>query len=189
MVRALTRETDKETGTMAFDAVRGVQAGKEFYTAMVSFKTIAEHFKFERVASAVESGDLDGAVRMFFHSVYSDPGWYDFAEREARMFCEGASPDELRRIVMAFHTTDPSKDISGLLDQVSVPALVTHGSEDQRIPIAAGRYIAEHIPDSVFYSFEGAGHLPIYTATAEFIDVLRTFIRTGTVPETSKGHD
>ncbi|MCZ6654007.1 MAG: alpha/beta fold hydrolase [Planctomycetota bacterium] len=143
----------------------------------------------ERVASAVESGDLDGAVRMFFHSVYSDPGWYDFAEREARMFCEGASPDELRRIVMAFHTTDPSKDISGLLDQVSVPALVTHGSEDQRIPIAAGRYIAEHIPDSIFYPFEGAGHLPIYTATAEFIDVLRTFIRTGTVPETSKGHD
>ena len=47
MVRVLTRETDKETGTMAFDAVRGVQAGKEFYVAMVSFKTIAEHFKFD----------------------------------------------------------------------------------------------------------------------------------------------
>ena len=47
MTRALTRETDKETGTMAFDAVRGVQAGKEFYLTMVSFKTIAEHFKFD----------------------------------------------------------------------------------------------------------------------------------------------
>ncbi|NRA06467.1 MAG: DNA sulfur modification protein DndB [Nitrosopumilus sp.] len=32
---------------MTFDAVRGVQAGKEFYSAMVSFKTIAEHFKFD----------------------------------------------------------------------------------------------------------------------------------------------
>ncbi len=46
MGRLLTRETDKETGLMVFDAVRGVQAGKEFYSAMVSFKTIAEHFKF-----------------------------------------------------------------------------------------------------------------------------------------------
>ena len=47
MTRSLTRETDKETGTMTFDAVRGVQAGKEFYVAMVSFKTITEHFKFD----------------------------------------------------------------------------------------------------------------------------------------------
>jgi len=47
MVRPLTRETDKETGLMVFDAVRGVQAGKEFYSAMVSFKTISEHFKFD----------------------------------------------------------------------------------------------------------------------------------------------
>ena len=47
MGRSLTSETDAETGTMTFDAVRGVQAKKEFYSAMVSFKTIAEHFKFD----------------------------------------------------------------------------------------------------------------------------------------------
>jgi len=52
--RALTRETDKETGTMTFDAVRGVQAGKEFYSAMVSFKTIAEHFKFDDPSMAAD---------------------------------------------------------------------------------------------------------------------------------------
>ena len=54
MTRALTRETDSETGTMAFDAVRGVQAGREFYIAMVSFKTIAEHFKFDDPHIAAE---------------------------------------------------------------------------------------------------------------------------------------
>ena len=54
MGRALTRETDKETGTMTFDAVRGVQAGKEFYSAMVSFKTIAEHFKFDDPSMAAD---------------------------------------------------------------------------------------------------------------------------------------
>ncbi len=54
MVRVLTRETDKETGTMAFDAVRGVQAGREFYVAMISFKTIAEHFKFDDPSIAAD---------------------------------------------------------------------------------------------------------------------------------------
>ena len=53
-MRALTRETDKETGTMAFDAVRGVQAGREFYVTMVSFKTIAEHFKFDDPSIAAD---------------------------------------------------------------------------------------------------------------------------------------
>ena len=54
MSRVLTRETDKETGTMSFDAVRGVQAGREFYVAMVSFKTISEHFKFDDPSIASE---------------------------------------------------------------------------------------------------------------------------------------
>ena len=54
MGRVLTRETDSETGTMTFDAVRGVQAGKEFYSAMVSFKTIAEHFKFDDPSMGAE---------------------------------------------------------------------------------------------------------------------------------------
>ena len=39
---------------MTFDAVRGVQAGKEFYVAMVSFKTIAEHFKFDDPSIAAD---------------------------------------------------------------------------------------------------------------------------------------
>jgi hypothetical protein len=33
------------------------------------------------------------------------------------------------------------------------------------------------------YPFPGKGHLPIFTATTEFCDVLRQFVKTGTVPE------
>lgn len=39
-------EIDQETGTISFDAVRGFQAGKEFYNAMCSFATIYHHFKY-----------------------------------------------------------------------------------------------------------------------------------------------
>lgn len=40
------QEVDKESGTISFEAVRGSQAGKEFYIGMCSFATIYNHFKF-----------------------------------------------------------------------------------------------------------------------------------------------
>ena len=46
MSRTILREADQESGTMSFEAVCGIQAGKEFYNAMCSFATIYNHFKF-----------------------------------------------------------------------------------------------------------------------------------------------
>lgn len=40
------KEIDQESGTIAFEAVRGTQASREFYIAMCSFATIYHHFKF-----------------------------------------------------------------------------------------------------------------------------------------------
>ncbi len=45
---------------------------------------------------------------------------------------------------------------------------------------------ADRIPGALLYPFEGMGHVAMFTATAEFCDVLRQFIRTGTVPEPGK---
>jgi DNA sulfur modification protein DndB len=39
-------EVDQESGTLSFEAVRGRQAGREFYNAMCSFATIYNHFKY-----------------------------------------------------------------------------------------------------------------------------------------------
>lgn len=46
MNRVVLREADQESGTIAFEAVCGIQAGREFYSAMCSFATIYNHFKF-----------------------------------------------------------------------------------------------------------------------------------------------
>ena len=40
------KEVDKESGTISFEAVRGIQAGREFYIGMCSFATLYNHFKF-----------------------------------------------------------------------------------------------------------------------------------------------
>ena len=39
-------EIDQDSGTIFFEAVRGRQAGREFYNAMCSFATIYNHFKY-----------------------------------------------------------------------------------------------------------------------------------------------
>ena len=46
MSRIVLREADQESGTISFEAVCGIQAGREFYNAMCSFATIYNHFKF-----------------------------------------------------------------------------------------------------------------------------------------------
>jgi pimeloyl-ACP methyl ester carboxylesterase len=63
------------------------------------------------------------------------------------------------------------------LSQGGVPTLVLHGAEDRRVSVTAAHHLAQHIPDARLHLFEGRGHLPIFTATAEFCDVLRWFVR------------
>lgn len=41
------REIDTETGFISFDAIRGIQGGREFYTGMCSFSTLYSHFKLK----------------------------------------------------------------------------------------------------------------------------------------------
>jgi pimeloyl-ACP methyl ester carboxylesterase len=58
--------------------------------------------------------------------------------------------------------------------------LVTHGSADRLINFEAAEFIAARLPDARLYAFEGKGHMPLFTATDEFCEVLRRFVRTGT---------
>jgi pimeloyl-ACP methyl ester carboxylesterase len=50
------------------------------------------------------------------------------------------------------------------------------------VPFAAAEYLAAHIPSAQLYPFVGYGHVPLFTATQEFCEVLRAFVRTGGLP-------
>jgi pimeloyl-ACP methyl ester carboxylesterase len=50
-------------------------------------------------------------------------------------------------------------DTSRRLPQLSVPTLVVHGTEDEMLPVANGRMIAELIPGARLEIMEGVGHL------------------------------
>lgn len=82
-----------------------------------------------------------------------------------------------RESILSTWTPDPELDITPILGAVTTPTLVLQGTEDRRVSVAAARYLAAHIPHARLHLFEGRGHLPLFTATAEFCDVLRRSIR------------
>jgi pimeloyl-ACP methyl ester carboxylesterase len=79
-----------------------------------------------------------------------------------------------------FFDVDPNVEVMAILPEIVVPALVTHGRADRLIHFAAAECLAARLPDAQLYAFEGKGHLPLFTATDEFCDVLRRFVRTET---------
>ena len=89
--------------------------------------------------------------------------------------------------ILNFFSADDTANIVPVLERVKVPTLVTHGIQDRRVSFEAARYLADHIPGAALYPFEGRGHLLIFTATNEFCEILRGFVRRGTVPRPGGG--
>ncbi|GGD97562.1 alpha/beta hydrolase [Tsuneonella deserti] len=50
------------------------------------------------------------------------------------------------------------------LDRLKVPTLIIWGQEDGLIPVASGRWLAQHIPSSRFEVLPGIGHIPMEEA-------------------------
>jgi pimeloyl-ACP methyl ester carboxylesterase len=70
--------------------------------------------------------------------------------------------------------------LTAVLADIQVPVLVTHGREDRLVAFTAAEQIATGLPDARLYAFEGRGHLPIFTATDEFCEMLRRFVHART---------
>jgi pimeloyl-ACP methyl ester carboxylesterase/DNA-binding SARP family transcriptional activator len=130
----------------------------------------------DRFRAALRAGDLERAMHHFVATVVSDPDTGELAEQFTRNLLRLP-----RESILSTWTPDPELDIAPILGQVKVPTLVLHGTEDRRVSVAAAHHLALHIPDARLYLFEGRGHLPIFTATAEFCQVLRQFVRTAYV--------
>jgi pimeloyl-ACP methyl ester carboxylesterase len=122
--------------------------------------------------AALEAGDLRRAVEIFAPTIFSEPGTEELRKQFIDQ-CLNLHEATIRR----FFTFDPKNDVSDLLGRVAVPTLLAHGGDDRDVPIAAAREMASRMPGSSLYCFKGKGHLPTFTATAEFCDVLRRFVR------------
>jgi class 3 adenylate cyclase/pimeloyl-ACP methyl ester carboxylesterase len=129
----------------------------------------------DAVAAFLAKDDLAGLMRYHIARVFSEPDVADLAASRLERWLEMP-----RETVLSFYDPDPDMDIRPLLPGIRVPTLVVHGTEDRQVPFAAAEYLAAHIPGAQLCPFKGYGHVPLFTATQEFCDVLRRFVRTGT---------
>jgi pimeloyl-ACP methyl ester carboxylesterase len=137
-----------------------------------------------RQRQAIGRGDFSELEDYFIfqsYAIFSEPEARDLAEEFYQTVLQ-LPRDVLRNF--AAGVFDPDFNIVPLLSEIHVPTLVINGTADRLVPFAAAPYIVERLPSAQLYAFEGKGHLPIYTATYEFCEVLRHFVGTGTVPET-----
>jgi class 3 adenylate cyclase/pimeloyl-ACP methyl ester carboxylesterase len=131
---------------------------------------------------AYARGGVEELIRLQTRYVYSEPDAEDLRRMAIERMCR--LPTET---ILSFYDPDPGMDIAPLLESIAVPTLVAHGREDQLVTSAASEFIASRIPGAQLYMFEGKGHNPMFSATDEFCDVLRNFIRTGRAERTSRG--
>jgi DNA-binding SARP family transcriptional activator/pimeloyl-ACP methyl ester carboxylesterase len=136
----------------------------------------------DRFRAALRAGDLEWAMQHFVATIVTDPDTGELAEQFTRNVLRLP-----RESILSNWAPDPDIDIAPILDQVKTPALILHGTEDRRVSVAAARHLARHLPDARLHLFEGRGHLPIFTATAEFCDVLRRFVRCGEAARVEAG--
>ena len=70
-------------------------------------------------------------------------------------------------------------DVRNVLPAIRVPTLVIHRAGDRVIPVEAGRYLADHIPNAKYVELTGDDHLPFTIGAEKAVDEIEEFL-TGT---------
>jgi class 3 adenylate cyclase/pimeloyl-ACP methyl ester carboxylesterase len=116
--------------------------------------------------------DVAEILRLHTELVFSEPEMQELRERTIR-----SRLSLPRETILSFFDPDPTKDVMPFLAGITTPVLVIHGREDRVIAFAAAEEIAARLPNARLYAFDRRGHLPIFTATTEFCNVVRRFVR------------
>ena len=101
----------------------------------------------------------------------------DFWERWAHWEALAASPGAAGALL----AMGGDVDVRAVLPSVRAPTLVIHREDDVIVPLAAGRYLAEHIPDARLVTVPGPDHLWWVGDSDAILDHIENFI-TGAAP-------
>lgn len=86
-------------------------------------------------------------------------------------FCR-TDPAMARRFARATFLSDNRAD----LPHMAVPTLVVQSAVDAIAPPEVGRYVHEHLPDSVLVTLDAVGHCPNLSAPDELVAAVREFL-------------
>ncbi|MDX8381497.1 MAG: alpha/beta fold hydrolase [Ghiorsea sp.] len=65
-----------------------------------------------------------------------------------------------------------SIDLRSNLKKISLPTLIINGAQDVIVPLAAGQYLADHVPNAKIHVFQDCGHAPFLSHHVAFNQVL-----------------
>jgi class 3 adenylate cyclase/pimeloyl-ACP methyl ester carboxylesterase len=134
---------------------------------------------FGRHQAALAAGDWPALVRNFVtQTCAGEAGCQKLVEGFIQLW----SQIPLESLKNFFVLDDPGRDVRPLLPALQVPTLVMHGEADRLNPVEMARWAAEQIPGAGFYPLKGRCHALPATATVEFAEVVRRFVRTGQPP-------
>jgi class 3 adenylate cyclase len=138
--------------------------------------------RFERFLEELAARWGEGVLpRLYAPSARGDKAlvqWFAKIERA------GASPGSM----LALFRANYESNVREILSAIQVPTLVLHRAGDRVVSIAAGRYLAEHIPGARFRELPGNDHHVLDRATMDVLaDELEEFV-TGArqTPETDR---
>lgn len=109
-------------------------------------------------------------LRTYAPSVANDPAMLEWARK---MEHATASPGSIVALLRANYEID----VRHILPSVRVPTLVMHRSGDAAVPVASGRYVAEHVPGAIYNEIPGDDHFITDAETADFVaDKIERFV-------------
>ena len=125
----------------------------------------------QKVLAAYEKkwGSEDFAVRALAPSSAED-------ERFRKWFAQACRFAGTPSSALAWFRVTMEIDIRHVLPAIRVPTLVIHRAGDRVIPVEAGRYLAEHIPDAKYVELEGIDHLPFVGDADAGLDEVEEFL-------------
>lgn len=114
-------------------------------------------------------GTREFGVRLLAPSLADDERFIDWHAQACRFAGTPASALAWFRITMEI-------DIRDVLPAIRVPTLVLHRTDDQVVPVEAGRYLAEHIPDAKYVELPGNDHYPFSGDYDPFVEEVEEFL-------------
>ena len=66
-------------------------------------------------------------------------------------------------------------DLRAQVSAITLPALLIHGGQDGLMPLAAGQWLAEHLPNATLLTFPDAAHAPFLHDPARCAAVISRF--------------
>jgi pimeloyl-ACP methyl ester carboxylesterase len=121
--------------------------------------------QFERFLQTLETHWGEGIlVRVNAPSRRNDEAfvkWFGRLERAV------ASPGAILALMRANYEID----VRALLPSIAVPTLILHRESDSLVPVASGRYMAEHIPGARYVELPGVDHL-LQALDQDLLDLL-----------------